>query len=66
MRKIDIKYLKEIKQVCQWKGSLYKRKRYFKKLLLKFLTVLVSGSSKEMVKIQSCVLSFLHALRVSV
>lgn len=52
MRKIDIKYLKEIKQVCQWKGSLYKRKRYLKKkLLLKFLTVLVSGSSKEMVKI---------------
>lgn len=34
MRKIDIKYLKEIKQVCQWKGSLYKRKRYFKKVVI--------------------------------
>lgn len=34
MRKIDIKYLKEIKQVCQWKGSLYKRKRYFKKVII--------------------------------
>lgn len=34
MRKIDIKYLKEIKQVCQWKGSLYKRKRYFKKVFI--------------------------------
>lgn len=61
MRKIDIKYLKEIKQVCQWKGSLYKRKRYFKKLLLKFLTVLVSGSSKEMVKIQSAVSSHFYS-----
>lgn len=51
MRKIDIKYLKEIK--CVNGRVLYiKEKDIFKKLLLKFLTALVSSSSKEMVIIK--------------
>lgn len=52
MRKIDIKYLKEIKRV---NGRVFyiKEKDILKKLLLKFLIVFNYSSSKEMVYFDS-------------